>query len=498
VPNAEASLRAWLNGFALNADDFNASTILPRLALATSGGGYRSLLTGAGVIQAFDGREQTTRTPFSGLLQGMTYQAALSGGAWLLTSFAANNYPTISVLRDSLWIQRFQFSLYSINPVQLDYQAVAVAQIISKRAAGFEVTVTDVWSRDFAFQLLQAPNGGANVTFDQITQADAFKSFSVPLPIITTVQFDPRQCTPPLDASIYEFTPYSFGSWDSGIRVFTPVKSLGTTYNNGQLPANGQCVLGFDNAGFVLGTSSFLFDEIECRILPNGTLALIPSNSTSAIAAALIAQFKLVLSATETITTDNVITAAYPNPFLGNAASPKVASATELHFVDGGDSHQNIPFWPLIQPPRNVDIIFANDNSGDTNNLPDGSSIITTYMQAMRAGLPFPVIPNSNTFLSQNLNIRPAFFGCNQTNVPLAIYLPNTNISFPSAIATFKGTFTPDETNGLIQNGLNVATRSNSTQWARCVACTIARRRAGLYTINTSAECLSCFNQYCF
>jgi lysophospholipase len=491
-------LRAWLNGFALNANDFNASTTLPRLALATSGGGYRSLLTGAGVIQAFDGREQTTRTPFSGLLQGMTYQAALSGGAWLLTSFAANNYPTISALRDSLWIQRFQFSIVSSNPVHPDYQAVAVAQIISKGSAGFKVTVTDAWSRDFAFQLLQAPNGGANVTFSQITQTDAFKSFSMPLPIITTVQFDPSQCVPPLNAAIFEFTPYSFGSWDSGIRAFTPIKSLGTTYNNGQLSANGQCVLGFDNAGFILGTSSFLLDEIECSILPNGTIALLPINLTSPIVEALIAQFKLVLPATETVTTDNVLIAAYPNPFLGYAASPKVASLTDLNFVDGGDSHQNIPFWPLIQPPRNVDVIFANDNSADTNNFPDGSSIITTYMQAMRAGLPFPVIPNNNTFLSQNLNIRPAFFGCNQTNVPLVIYLPNTNISFPSGVDTFQGTYTPTETNALIQNGLNVATRSNSTQWARCVACAIARRRAGLYTITTSAECLSCFNQYCF
>ncbi len=75
--------------------------MLPRIGLSSSGGGYRALLCGAGVIQAFDGREQTTRTSMSGLLQGITYQTGTSGGAWLLTSFAANNYPTISSLRDS-------------------------------------------------------------------------------------------------------------------------------------------------------------------------------------------------------------------------------------------------------------------------------------------------------------------------------------------------------------------------------------------------------------
>ena len=52
----------------------------PVVALTTSGGGYRSLLTGAGVIQGFDGRD--SKTGVSGLFQGLTYQAGLSGGAW--------------------------------------------------------------------------------------------------------------------------------------------------------------------------------------------------------------------------------------------------------------------------------------------------------------------------------------------------------------------------------------------------------------------------------
>jgi lysophospholipase len=144
VPIAEASLKTWLTGIGLDANDFNASKVVPRVALTSSGGSYRALLTGAGVIQAFDGREQTTRTLFSGLLQGMTYQTGTSGGAWLLTSFAANNYPTISSLRDSLWIQRFQYFPFAPNPVQPDYEVIAIAQIVSKKEASFKVTAADV------------------------------------------------------------------------------------------------------------------------------------------------------------------------------------------------------------------------------------------------------------------------------------------------------------------------------------------------------------------
>src|SRR5215472_6618125 len=57
---------------------------LPSVGLTTSGGGLRSLLEGAGVIQAFDSRDSSVGT--SGLYQGLVYQAGLSGGSWLLSS----------------------------------------------------------------------------------------------------------------------------------------------------------------------------------------------------------------------------------------------------------------------------------------------------------------------------------------------------------------------------------------------------------------------------
>jgi lysophospholipase len=104
-PKASTALTAFLKSTNAN---FSPSQ-LPVVALTTSGGGYRSLLTGAGVIQAFDSRD--SQTGVSGLFQSLTYEAGLSGGGWLLSSLAGNNYPTISSLRDNLWETAFQNSL---------------------------------------------------------------------------------------------------------------------------------------------------------------------------------------------------------------------------------------------------------------------------------------------------------------------------------------------------------------------------------------------------
>lgn len=69
---ADVGLAAWLK----KQGRFSTSS-LPSVGLASSGGGYRALLEGAGVVQAFDARDSNSST--SGLYQGLTYEAGLSG-----------------------------------------------------------------------------------------------------------------------------------------------------------------------------------------------------------------------------------------------------------------------------------------------------------------------------------------------------------------------------------------------------------------------------------
>lgn len=60
------------------------SSALPNIGIATSGGGWRALMSGAGVIEAFDSR--TSKSKLGGLLQSATYLAGLSGGGWLVST----------------------------------------------------------------------------------------------------------------------------------------------------------------------------------------------------------------------------------------------------------------------------------------------------------------------------------------------------------------------------------------------------------------------------
>jgi len=101
----------------------------------------RSLLCGAGVIQALDARDSNLST--SGLYQAMTYQGGLSGGAWLLSSLAANNWPTVSSLKTGLWEQAFEDSLLLPDNLfaSTAYQEVA-DDLLAKQAAGFPPTLT--------------------------------------------------------------------------------------------------------------------------------------------------------------------------------------------------------------------------------------------------------------------------------------------------------------------------------------------------------------------
>ncbi|MCJ1478830.1 hypothetical protein MMC13_007514 [Lambiella insularis] len=476
---AAAGLGAWLTK--TNAG-FSTSN-LPTVALTTSGGGYRSLLTGAGVIQGLDGRDSNIGT--SGLFQGLTYQAGLSGGAWLLSSFAGNNYPTITSLKNNLWTQAFEDSL--LVPEYL-LSAVAYAEvtndIIAKQDAGFPPTITDPYGRLLSFQLLQGLDGGVLDTLSGLTSKSNFTSHAVPYPIITSLAVETflGQCLPGPNATIIELHPYEFGSWDAGLSAFTPTQYLGSALSNGA-PTTGTCVVNYDNLGYVLGTSSNVFNE-ACFAVPS------PSNLGT-----LSGDLAAIVEAAHQLTFRDEY-AIYPNPFFAYPRSSTYAAQPSLFLADGGEAGQNDPMWPLLQPERPVGVILVNDNSADTPaNYPNGSSLLATYTQARAAGLTkMPAIPPVATFLAQGLNQRPTFFGCDDPAVTTLIYLPNVNYTFPSGEPTSKLQYSPSETAGMIANGVQVVTKGGDAGFPTCLACGIVKKTGEALP----AACAACFAEYCY
>ena len=184
-PIASAALGNWLK----KVDPGFSTTNLPTVALTTSGGGLRSLLTGAGVIQALDSRDSNVGT--SGLYQGLTYEAGLSGGGWLLSSLAGNNYPTVSSLQSGLWTAAFANSLALPNgPGAPAALALISADITAKSAAGFLPTLVDSYGRLLSYQLLYGPDGGVADELSTVSTLSSFTSHSVPFPVITALNVD--------------------------------------------------------------------------------------------------------------------------------------------------------------------------------------------------------------------------------------------------------------------------------------------------------------------
>jgi lysophospholipase len=449
------------------------------------------LLLGAGVIQGLDARDSDVST--SGLFQALTYQAGLSGGGWLLSSLAGNNYPTISYLRDNLWEQAFQDSL--LDPEFLlaapAYFEV-VGDLLLKNAAGFATTLTDPWGRLLSYQLLEGTDGGVGTTLSSITEFSNFTSHAVPYPVITSLGVKTwlGECLPGPNATTYEFTPYEFGSWDSDVSAFMQTHYLGTSMRNGK-PTSWLCTENYDNLGYILGTSSNLFNDL-CGSLPE------PANSTTDLTTTIV---KILDYVHEVTFADE--TATYRNPFYEYVSSTAtrnpandVPAQENLSLVDGGEALQNNPIFPFLQPARNIDVMIVNDNSADTsNNFPNGSEILTTYVQSFNHNLSrMPFIPSVETFIAEGLNQRATFFGCNDTSKVTIVYLPNYNYTFASNVATTQLEYPKTETAAMIANGVEVATQGGREGWGTCLGCALMMKTAQALP----SECATCFEEYCY
>ena len=142
-------------------------------------------------------------------------------------------------------------------------------------------------------------------------------------------------------------------------------------------------------------------------------------------------------------------------------------ASSNLYLVDGGEAGENIPLWPLIQPERKMDVIFANDNSADTiDNWPNGTSLHWTFERAQSAGInTMPYIPHPDDIVAQNPDGLPRIFGCYDLSKITIIWLPNKAYSFKSNIPAWELLYSSSDVTNMIQNGNAVATLGGNATW---------------------------------
>jgi lysophospholipase len=489
------------------ADAENDNTAVPNIGLAFSGGGYRAMLAGAGSLAALDARSagSDAQGNLGGLLQASTYISGLSGGAWLVGSIYTNNFTTVGASVNSGAIWQLQDSILS-GPEQyplLVYYDDIFDSVGAKDDAGYERSITDYWGRMLSYQLINATDGGPGVTFSSIADDEEFKNARTPFPFVLAVGRRPDEELIPINSTVYEFSPWELGSSDPTVHGYMPLRWAGSNFTEGEIPEDGKCVEGFDNAGFVMGTSSSLFNQIvlylndpNADIVPDG----IPDFAVEALSSILNA-----------IGDDNNDIADWtPNPFKGwNPEENYNVDEDRLTLVDGGEDLQNVPYHPHLLIERKVDVVFSFDNSADTElSWPNGASPIATYERSLEDisnGTGFPVVPGKDTFLNLGLNTKPVFFGCDATNVsdahPLIVYIPNYPYVFNSNTSTFKMSYNESERDAMIENGWAVATQLNSTRdenWPVCVGCAMLHRSFDRTNTTIPQECQNCFDRYCW
>lgn len=507
----------------IDPEDYGKLNRSIHIGLAFSGGGYRAMLNGAGQLSALDER---TKGPdggkakgLNGLLQASTYIAGLSGGSWLVGSVAFNNFTSIQDIVDhktDIWNLKHSIVNYGgINVVKTyEYYKGILDDIDDKEDAGYDLSFTDVWGRALAHQFLTTLNDtGASLTFSSVQDWDVFKNHEMPFPIFISDTRAEGTNIINLNSSLTEFNPFEMGSFDKSIYQFAKIKYLGTELSDGD--TNGTCIGGYDNAGYIMGTSSTLFNQFLLQINTTSLPSIVK---------------RVVTSLLDRVSNHENDVAVYdPNPFYDTSVgtSSNLAGNETLVLVDGGEDGQNVPLWPLIQPARDVDVVFAFDNSADTDGYwPNGTSLIKSYeRQFVNAGngTIFPYVPDANSFINLNLTAKPTFFGCDARNLssllhnnntnsnlsssytvydsPLIVYIANRPFSYWTNTSTFKLLYDDDERNPIIQNGFEVASRNNLTldpEWPACVGCAIIRRLQERNGEEQSDQCKQCFERYCW
>ncbi|BGP04518.1 hypothetical protein JCM10049v2_000320 [Rhodotorula toruloides] len=510
----------------------------PNLGIAVSGGGLRASLYGAGVLSALDNRNSSTA---GGLLQLANYLSGLSGGSWTVSSLALNDLQPIYELVTGINNSRsggWMLDKSLITPDGLlgisqngDYIDALSADVSNKSSAGFPISITDLWGRALAYHFFnqttpsnfyEAAPHDEGLLFSSIRLTQNFQAGAMPVPILVTTsrQSEKQQLSNdstsviPLQNTAFEISPFTFGSFDPTLSARIPIEYLGTQLSNGQPLNSSACVNGFENAGFMIGTSASLFNAVQ-------------DSFSGAAFGSIVSRLLQKITDLNPPAGSVPLVANYPNSF-GNF-TPEGGYTFEssgneiLQITDGGEDGSNVPLYPLLIKARAVDAVFAVDGSADTSETyANGTSLVATsdkvamYMHNYTA---FPPIPATQAdFVAQGLSTRPTFFGCNSTtggnqsaigSYPLIIYLPNSAGAHPGATnySTFKLDYSYDEVVGFLDaaheytlRGFPNASTPNEPdqQWPLCLKCAVvdrARARAG---VNRTAACEACMHRYCW
>ncbi|KAJ7023454.1 lysophospholipase [Mycena alexandri] len=487
-------------------------TQLPTVGITVSGGGARAAIFGAGVLNALDERNSSSaKKGTGGLLQSATHLAGLSGGSWLVTSLAQANFPTMQhlVFGDGHefggWLPEFNLWAPSTDPAEQAIFAHEILQELAVKAKHFPVSVGDAWGRALARHFTNGTTNatffantshGSGILFSDLINLPTLASHQQPFPVIVMDIISkhingtvfPGGNVLPLNSPMFEINLFEMGCYDDVLAAHTPTKHLGTTNKS-------LCVTGFDEAMFLSGTSSNLWNEL---------------NITAEILAENTANFSVLVN--ETYPQSPALrldTSNYPNPFHGVAPDTFSDShETILSLCDGGEDGQVSPLQPMLVPDRKIDVIVAIDATNDANGFAAGASLIATQqrMQIFARGLAaFPAVPTTLVGFA-NLTAQPTFFGCTPSssssshNYDLEHAHPAAGPMMHVPVDVHGGGDAGDAGANvtIATQGAEVHGALEDPEWPACLACAVVDRARGRQRVARTGVCETCFARYCW
>lgn len=376
---------------------------LPKIAIASSGGGYRSMLNLLGSLWAMKA---------TGLLDSILYMSGVSGSTWLMAPWIQSG-KSLEELRNFL-TQQIQTNFITYN---LNYEYVT-SQLFCKWLFNQPYSLTDVYGMMLGQQLLGICD--SSTPLNLAYQSKLIEGGNCPMPIYSSV----------IRSKGYqwlEFTPFEVGS--EYLNSFIPTWAFGRPFDNGRSIIFGDKYSPALPLDFCLGTWASAF----AYLLANPEVqAIVKQNTENGIA-------------------EDALSARVCN-WNYNVPGTTLFDQPNLELADAG-IFINYDLNSLLR--RNVDIIIILDASTNWRD-------VTQLQQAEKYWRQFYKLPPFD--YSKILgNVCTVFKDTADTTLPTIIYVPQ--IKNPAVLKdpqnclnnycnTFNFVYTPEQSQAIIDNAL--------------------------------------------
>lgn len=432
MPVVKAALEKFL-GKTLN------GSYIPRIAIVNSGGGERAFISSIGW---HTGAEQI------GLLDAITYDIGLSGGAWFVLTWMMSDKMSLS------FKQLMQPLLAKEMSFDRDNNRKFLGALLVRDALSQPITAVNAWGALMANRYLSfAGKDRQALLFSD--QAKRVSSGALPLPIITAVngyskdlnekrhQMDWFECTP------YEAS--GVGSWLGNAHI--PVWGFGRMYKNNISVNNAPQY----DVGLLMGICGSAFAPSYARVyqeILNNAIAEIPVLGGWTKQIAEVVQNKLLpASIVEIAMSKRVSVAKVPN--FSHDVKGTTITDDQIRLIDGGIAF-NLPIPSALV--RDADVIIVCDASAGAL----GVELQLAAKYAQVHGYAFPSIP------AQGLD-QQAITVCydeQKKSAPVVLYMPRIDPSgkVDTNFSTMKFQYNPQEF-----EQLSGVTQSNMVQSAATI-----------------------------